>query len=118
MECAVCMMEMLEEDDDLMLLPCNGHKACCTDNSATCCGHATVGRPHAFHASCLQRWLLKSSACPTCRSDLRRQLPSSLGGDSLAARPSGSPFRGGGVGVVKRRPSENKPAAVKSPAWR
>merc|ERR1719329_1201078 len=113
MECAVCMMEMLEEDDDLMLLPCNGHKACCTDNSATCCGHATVGRPHAFHASCLQRWLLKSSACPTCRSDLRRQLPASRSGGSVmggAASLAGSSGRGSAVGVFRRRSAESKAA--------
>lgn len=57
-ECAVCMGELDARTGagvPLTLLPCGM-------SSAT---------PHAFHADCLERWLLVRATCPTCRSDVR-----------------------------------------------
>eukprot|EP00450_Noctiluca_scintillans_P001187 CAMPEP_0194498358 /NCGR_PEP_ID=MMETSP0253-20130528/15015_1 /TAXON_ID=2966 /ORGANISM="Noctiluca scintillans" /LENGTH=354 /DNA_ID=CAMNT_0039339991 /DNA_START=56 /DNA_END=1120 /DNA_ORIENTATION=+ len=65
-ECAICMVEILPEDQ-ILLLPCGG---------TLCNGVLEGGRPHVFHSSCMERWLLtKAGACPTCRCDLRRHLP-------------------------------------------
>ena len=68
-ECAVCMGELepalmdpplrsratSPHEPSLILLPCGM-------SSAT---------PHAFHADCLERWLLVKATCPTCRTDVR-----------------------------------------------
>lgn len=55
-ECVICMVD-IKPEDKLLNLPCVKPGV----------------RPHAFHSSCLERWLLtKAGCCPICRYSLRR----------------------------------------------
>ena len=55
-ECIICLGEM-EAGEPLVRLPCS-----------------EAGKAHVFHRECLQRWLLCSAACPTCRRGVRPML--------------------------------------------
>ena len=55
-ECIICLGDM-EEGEQLVRLPCS-----------------EAAKAHVFHAGCLQRWLLCSAACPTCRRGVRPML--------------------------------------------
>lgn len=48
--CAICQVKY-EPDDQLTILPCNGH--------------------HRYHTACIEEWLSKfSKKCPSCRQNL------------------------------------------------
>ncbi|RLM87331.1 RING-H2 finger protein ATL44-like [Panicum miliaceum] len=47
-ECAICLAEFARGDEVRVLPPCS----------------------HAFHAACVDTWLLRTSTCPSCRSAL------------------------------------------------
>ncbi|SJK97688.1 uncharacterized protein ARMOST_00941 [Armillaria ostoyae] len=58
--CPICIVDF-EEDDDVRILPCEGH--------------------HRFHQQCVDPWLLElSSSCPICRQDF-------LALESMLSRP-------------------------------
>jgi len=104
LECAICMIE-ITEGDDCLLLPCSGSHA--VDSSSTPqCGSPVGGspvesspimsarspgvvRPHVFHTECISRWWTKSCRCPTCRRDVRHWLK----GAPSRKRPPTLPIR-------------------------
>lgn len=55
--------------------------------SASSAGEQTLcGKtPHAFHATCLERWWSRSCRCPTCRRDVRGRLAKAAEALSAAA---------------------------------
>lgn len=52
-KCPICLVE-LKEGDKIRALPCN----------------------HIFHPNCIDTWLVKNSACPICKRDVREELNS------------------------------------------
>ncbi|CAN6175266.1 unnamed protein product [Urochloa humidicola] len=65
-ECAICLAEFARGDEVRVLPPCG----------------------HAFHAACVDTWLLCTSTCPSCRSALLvAPAPSSLAASSDPHRP-------------------------------
>lgn len=104
-ECTVCMVDMCP-GEKVLVLPCA---------SADGEYRAGGGRPHAFHSSCMERWLLtKAGACPICRADLRRQLPPAVAPCS-AAESSGQPASGSRTPRMAGTPAQPRGTPQGSP---
>lgn len=100
-DCAVCLCEFAGEDRLRLLPPCG----------------------HAFHAGCIDTWLLSSSTCPLCRRALggggweREEdaaaavLPVRLGKFKNLARAAPGPVRAG-AGIVTREAGETSSSSL------
>ncbi|OEL36032.1 hypothetical protein BAE44_0002949 [Dichanthelium oligosanthes] len=85
-ECAICLAEFARGDEVRVLPPCS----------------------HAFHAACVDTWLLCTSTCPSCRSALVVAPAPAASSDPLrccaSAQASTGPEYSVAVVVVERGP--------------
>lgn len=66
--CSICLSEY-EQDDEIRRMP-------------TC--------DHAFHAACIDEWLLLNASCPVCRQPLRQEQDSTSDSDAAGGQASAS----------------------------
>lgn len=51
--CCICMLEFIE-NEVIKIMPCNNK--------------------HLFHKCCIDKWLINSKVCPTCKKDINKEL--------------------------------------------